>query len=86
MSEIKIHTNASDSPFVATRGTTVTVDGVEIRNIGGVELIGRPGECWELVIRVAVDPAKLFVPDAPAYRFTTRKGEQDLRDSPESAT
>lgn len=72
MSEMKIHTNASEGPAVAVDGTTVTIDGINIPNIGSVELVGKPDKCWHLVITMCVDPAKLFVADAPTSKRWTR--------------
>lgn len=75
MSELKIHTNkdALGTGVISADGTKVTVGGSELKRVRSLKLEADPSGLWELVIRVAVDPSKLFVDDASTARRNTQE-------------
>lgn len=62
MGQFKVHTKKPriEGRAIEVHGSVVTFNGQKIDTVGAVQIDGRADGYWELVLRVAVDPATLF--------------------------
>jgi hypothetical protein len=67
MGQFKVHTKKPQvslpcgaSGIVPIDGTVVTFCEQQVEFVGGVDLVRTESGFWELILRVAVDPATLF--------------------------